>query len=128
MNSCHKNIKFPIEIETENKMSFLDVLLIRNNSLISTKVYRWNKNTDIYINWKWFAPNDWKWGTLKTLVTRAFDIFSTDECLKEDTEFTGNNGCNLLKSMKRCVSKLLPEHRNLEIILKGKKLHLHVFQ
>ena len=34
----HKNIKFTIEIETENKISFLDVLLIRNNSLITTKV------------------------------------------------------------------------------------------
>ena len=29
---------------------------------------------DIYISWKLFAPNNWKWGTIKTLVTRAFDI------------------------------------------------------
>ena len=82
-NSYHTNIKFTIEIKTENKISFLDVLLIRNNSLISTKVYRKNTNADININWKSFAPNNWKWGTLKTLVTRAFDICSTDEYLKE---------------------------------------------
>ena len=31
-NSYHKNIKFTIEIETESKISFLDILLIRNNS------------------------------------------------------------------------------------------------
>ena len=50
LNSYYKNIRFIIEIETENKISFLDVLLIRNNSLISTKVYHKIANTDIYIN------------------------------------------------------------------------------
>ena len=49
-------------------------------------MYRKNTNTDIYINWKFFAPNNWKWGTLKNLVTRAFDICSTDEYLKEELE------------------------------------------
>ena len=47
LNSYHTNIKFTIEIETENKILILDVLLIRNNSLTSTKVYRKNTNTDI---------------------------------------------------------------------------------
>ena len=50
LNSYYKNIRFIIEIETEIKISFLDVLLIRNNSLISTKVYHKIANTDIYIN------------------------------------------------------------------------------
>ena len=54
--------------------------------MISTKVYCINTNTDIYINWKSFAPNNWKWGTLKTLITRAFDIRSADEYLKEELE------------------------------------------
>ena len=86
LNSYHTNNKFTIEIESKNKTSFLDVLLIRSNSLIGTKVYRKNTNTDIYINWKSFAPNNCKWGTLKTLVTRAFHICSTDEYLKEELE------------------------------------------
>ena len=172
LNSYHKNIKLTIETETENKLSFLDVLLIRNNSLISTKVYRKNIITGIYINWKLFAPNNWKWGTLKTLVTRAIDIRSTDEYLKEELEhmrtvfhhrnnyplwvinkviddakkvpsadendssstdkihhlmlpYQGDKGSNLLKSMKRYVSKLLPEHTKLEITFTGKKLNLY---
>ena len=86
LNSYHTNIKFTIEIESENKISFLDVLLIRSNSLISTKVYRKNTNTDIYISWKLFAPKNWKWGTIKTLVTRAFDICSSDEYLEVELE------------------------------------------
>ena len=45
-----------------NKIPFLDVLLIRNVETISTIVYCKVTNTDIYINWKSFAPNNWKWG------------------------------------------------------------------
>ena len=171
LETYYTNIKFTIEIETENKISFLDVLLIRNNSLISTKVYRKNTNSNIYINWKLFASNKWKWGTLKTLVTRTFVICSTDEYLKEELEhiqtvfhhdnnyplwvinkviddakkvpltnennssssyykiyrlmllYQGDKGSNLLKSMKRYVSKLLPKHTKLEIPFTGKKLN-----
>ena len=61
LNSYHKNIKFTIEIETENRILFLDVLRICNSSLKSTKVYCKNTNTDIYINWKSLPPNNWKW-------------------------------------------------------------------
>ena len=61
-NSYHKNITFTIEIETENKILFLDVLLIRDNSFISTKVYhRKNTNTDICKNWKSFATDKYYW-------------------------------------------------------------------
>ena len=61
LNSCHKNIKLTIEIETENRILCLDVLRIRNSSLKSTQVYCKNTSTDIYIYWKSLAPNNWKW-------------------------------------------------------------------
>ena len=58
LNSYHKNIKFKIEIEKENKILFLGVLLIRNKNSINAKVTRKNINTNIYINWKPFTPNN----------------------------------------------------------------------
>ena len=36
--------------------------------------------------------------------------------------YQGNKGSNLIKSMKRYVSKLLPEHTKLEITFTGTKL------
>ena len=45
---------------------------------ISTTVYHKVTNTDVYTNWKSFAPRNWRWGTLKTLVRRAFDVCSSD--------------------------------------------------
>ena len=130
LNSYHINIKFTIEIETENKISFLDVLLIRNNSMISTKVFRKNTNTDIYINWKSFAPNNWKWGTLKTLVTRAFDICSTDEYLKEELEYIrtdfhhGNNSPLLVINKVIDDAKKVPSANELDSSSNDKIHHL----
>ena len=63
LNSFHSNIKFTVEIEKGNKIAFLDILLIRYKDLINTTVYRKKTNTDLYINWKSFSPNNWKWGT-----------------------------------------------------------------
>ena len=68
LNSIHSNIKFTIEIEKENQIAFLDIL-IRNKDLINTTAYHKKTNTDLYIKWKSFSPNNWKWGTLKTLIS-----------------------------------------------------------
>ena len=49
-----------MEIEQNNQIPFLYVLLIRNVETIGTTVYHKLTNTDIFINWKSFAPNNWK--------------------------------------------------------------------
>ena len=50
-------------------------------------MYHKKTNTDLYINWKSFSPHNWKWGTLKTLVARAYDICSTEKYLKEELNY-----------------------------------------
>ena len=71
LNSSHSNIKFTIEIQKENKIAFLDIL-IHSKNLINTTMYRKKMNTDLYINWKSFSVTSWKWGTQKTLISRAY--------------------------------------------------------
>ena len=56
LNSFHKNIQFTYELENQNKLPFLDVLLIRRGNKIETTVYRKSTNNDIYLNWGSFAP------------------------------------------------------------------------
>ena len=65
LNSFHPNIQFTYEIQEENKLPFLDVLLIRNGSFIEAKVYRRPTNNDIYLNWNSFAPDTWQRSTLR---------------------------------------------------------------
>ena len=86
MRSYHKNIKFTTKIETKKRILFLDFLLISSNSLISTTVHKKNKNTNIHMNWRSSAQNNWKRGTLKTLTTKASDICSTDKYLRKELE------------------------------------------
>ena len=84
LNGFHGNIQFTYKVETDSKISFLDVLVIRDSSNnINTTVYRKSNNNDIYLNWVFFAPNKWKWGTLKTLTKRAYDICSNQELLQK---------------------------------------------
>ena len=72
LNSFHPNMQFTYEIEEENKLLFLDVLLIRNGNFIEAKVYRKPTSNDIFLNWKSFVPNTWKRSTLRTLIKRAY--------------------------------------------------------
>ena len=45
-----------------------------------------NTNNDIYLHWDSHAPTNWKKGTLKTLVRRAYLINSTTEYLKQELD------------------------------------------
>ena len=79
INSFHKNIiKFTMKIGQNSTIPFLDVLLIRTQQKIYTTIYRKNTNTNLYIHWNLFPPNNWKCGTLKTLASRAYETCSTN--------------------------------------------------
>ena len=50
LNGFHRNIQFTYEVETDSKISFLDVLVIRDSSNnINTTVYQKSTNNDIYL-------------------------------------------------------------------------------
>ena len=72
LNGFHPSIQFTYETESNNRLSFLDVLIIRNGQGIETCVYRKPTNTDIYIHWDSFVPIQWKRSTVKTSVYRSY--------------------------------------------------------
>ena len=55
LNGFHRNIQFTYEVETDSKISFLDILVIReSNNNINRTVHRKGTNNEIYLNrWKW---------------------------------------------------------------------------
>ena len=77
-----------MEIEQDSTIPFLDVLLIRTPQMIHTNVYRKNTNANLSIHWNSFALNNWKLGTLETLVPRAYETCSTDEYLRDKLKHT----------------------------------------
>ena len=79
LNNFHSSIKFTYETESGNKLSFLDVQLIRTGDNIETCVFRKPTNTNIYIHWNSFAPFQWKFSTPKTYVSRAYIVCSNNQ-------------------------------------------------
>ena len=52
----YENIKFTCKVEHNGRISFLDVLLIRNNEKLETIVFRKKNNNDICLHWRSRAP------------------------------------------------------------------------
>ena len=84
LNSYHDNIEFTYDMEIDGKLGFIDVIVIRKDYEVETRVYRKSTNSDIYLHWQPFFPTTWKRGTLQTLVSRAFKVCSNDQHLQKE--------------------------------------------
>ena len=51
MNKLESSIKFTIEMQTNSKLPFLDVMVERSNSELITYVYRKPTDTGLYLKW-----------------------------------------------------------------------------
>ena len=113
INSFHKNIiKFTMEIGQNSTIPFLDVLLIRTQQKIHTNVYRKNTNTNLYIHWNSFPPNNWKWETLNTLVSSAYETCSTDEYLGDQLKHIRGTFNEINNFPHWVISKVFKEIKN----------------
>ena len=119
LNSYHPNIQFTYELEENNKISFLDVLMIRtSNNKFETSVFKKSTNTDIYMNWSTHAPTYWKIATLKTLINRAKPICANENLLKTITEHLGKVFVKMNSYPTHIVNRVINQElsRNLETI------------
>ena len=76
LNQRHPKIKFTTEKQTENQLSFLDLLITSNINNFQTSVYRKKHSIGLYTNYLSFTPFSYKMGLVKTLLHRAFVISS----------------------------------------------------
>ena len=84
LNSFHKNIKFTYEEEQNNTLPFLDVLFIRDGEKLNSTVYRKDTYNYLYLQWDSFTPISWKRGTLKSLISRAYFVCSSETLLEKE--------------------------------------------
>ena len=76
LNFSHLNISLTIENEKDNRMSFLDVNIIREKDKVTTSVYCKPSFSGIYTHFDSFLPSSNKIGLLHTLLYRCFRICS----------------------------------------------------
>ena len=74
MNEQHPQIQFTKEEEKDGQISFLDVLVKRENNLFKTSVYRKPTHTDRYTHFTSHHHPRVKMGTIKCLMRRAEKI------------------------------------------------------
>ena len=77
LNGRHANMSFTIEHEKQNRISFLDVQIIREDKTCTTSVYRKPTFSGIYTHFDSFLPSTYKFGTIYTLAYRCFRICSS---------------------------------------------------
>ena len=76
LNQQHRKIKFTIEKQNENQLSFLDLLITCNGDNFLTSIYRKKHSIGLYTNYLSFTAFSYKVGLVKTLLHRAFVISS----------------------------------------------------
>ena len=96
LSNCHNNINFTIEQENGRCLSFLDVLVRREESQICTSVFRKDNYTGKGTNFFSFIYPKYKLSSIQTLIHRAFQLCSNNYLFRLEVEFlrkffTSNN-------------------------------------
>ena len=86
LNSRHGNIKFTVEIEVNDKLSFLDIEIHRTDQEFKTSLYRKPTFSGIYTNFNSFTPVLYKRGLLFSLLYRVYNICSDHELMLEEID------------------------------------------
>ena len=73
-SSCHENIKFSSEKETNNELSFLDIEISRDKNQFITSVYRRPIFSGVFSHFDSFIPMDYKLNLVSTLIFRCYFI------------------------------------------------------
>ena len=88
VNNMHKRLKFTYEIEDNNRLSFLDIMVIGNkNTSISLDLFKKNIASGRYLNYLSSHTIQIKIGIVKTFANKVFTLAET----LADKEFQNKN-------------------------------------
>ena len=114
LKTCRPNMSFSFEQEINDKLSFLDVEVSRQQGKFVTTVYRTPTFSGVYTHFDRFLPELYKVGMIYTLVYRCFKICSDWTKFHEELNFLKHvflkNGYPLSfidKCFKMVINKLV---------------------
>jgi hypothetical protein len=74
LNSLRPSIQFTMEIESNSEIAFLDILVLREATILATKIQRKPTHTGRYLNFNSNHRPHVKRGFIQSLYNRAFTI------------------------------------------------------
>ena len=98
-----------MQVGDNNKIGFLDELLMRKNDTFGTTIYRKSTNSGVYLQWDFSPPKNWKCGTLHSILGRAYKICSTVELLDEELKHIKREFTEIHGYLKWIVDQLKEE-------------------
>lgn len=110
INAQHPNIRFTVEKETRNSLSFLDLRITRENNGFQTSIHRKNTFTGLGTNFYSSCNFNFKLNSLSTLLHRAYSLTSSWTAFHKEVEFLANffrNNCFPSHYFHRVLNKLL---------------------
>jgi hypothetical protein len=88
INKLHPNIKFTKDEESNDTLSFLDILIKRNcDGLFETTIYRKPTFSGLYLKWNSYLPKKFKINLITCLLNRAWRICSSTELFNLEVQF-----------------------------------------
>ena len=87
MNSRHRNIQFTCEVESNYKISLLDISITRSNDKLVTSLYRKKIFSGVYMNYNSFLPINYKKGLIDTLIFRSYNICADHSILHNEIKY-----------------------------------------
>jgi hypothetical protein len=87
LNLQHQSIKFTMELETNNSLSFLDCNVTKSNGCFQTSVFRKSTFTGLSTSFFSFCSFRFKLNGIKTLINRGYRICSTFNAMHTEFEF-----------------------------------------
>ena len=95
-NSCHENLKFTSEKETNNKLSFLEIEISRYKNQFITSVYRKPTFSGAFSDFDRFIPRGYIFNLVSTLIFPFYSICCSIELfhieIMQFKEFFEKNG------------------------------------
>ena len=90
VNNIHHNIRFTMETENNDHLSFLDILVTRAGGKFSTGIFRKSTFTGLGLNYFSYCFNTFKLNSCKTLIFRAYSLCSNWLNFNKEIDFLRN--------------------------------------
>ena len=111
-NGIYQNIRFTYEGESNLKLSFLDLNIVKSENSFITSIFRKPTFSGKATNYFSFIFDRYKISAIKTLLYRAFELSSTPYLFHEEVEFLKKYFCNNnfpARLFEKTVQKFLSE-------------------
>jgi len=130
LNAKHPSIKFTCELQMDNQLPFLDTMITNNNGIFQTSIYRKPTFTGLGLHFLSYIPYIYKINSVKTLITRAYNLCSTWNAFHNELLFLKNffitNGYPLQLCDKITKTFLCKKFTNQQIVSTVKRDHRYV--